>query len=82
MPYTLEIIQQVLYNLEIFNVNSNIQHKIVLNFQALVTGDDECSLCFLPTNTDAILIVGASQKLYMKIKIRCSERVFLCYTNQ
>ena len=44
---------------ELFKVNGNTHEERLLNLYALVAEDDECSqsLCSLPTNTDAALIV-------------------------
>ena len=50
----------MLYNPELFKVNGYTQEKRLLNLCALVLEDDECSLCSLPTNADALFIVGAS----------------------
>ena len=51
---------EVLYNPEMFKVNGNTHEERLLNLCALVAEDDECSLCSLPTNADASLIVEAS----------------------
>ena len=51
---------EVLYNPELFKVNGNTHEERLTNLCALVAEDDECSLCSLPTNADALLIVGAS----------------------
>ena len=52
---------EVLYNPELFKVNGNTHKERLLNLCAHVA--DECSLCSLPTNTDALLIVrGSSPK--------------------
>ena len=52
---------EVLYNLDLFKVNGNTHEERILNLCALVAEDDECSqsLCTLPTNATAALIVGA-----------------------
>ena len=47
----------MLYNPELFKVNGYTQEKRLLNLCALVLEDGECSLCSLPTNADALLIV-------------------------
>ena len=49
---------EVLYNPELFKVNGNTHEERLLNLCALVTEDDKSSLSSLPTNADALLIVG------------------------
>ena len=60
-------------NPELFKVNGNTHEERLLNLGALVAENDECSqsLCSLPTNTDAALIVGASSPNIQKKKIFC-----------
>ena len=48
---------EVLYNPDLFKVNSYTHEEILLNLCALMAEDDECSLCSLPTNADASLII-------------------------
>ena len=52
----------MLYNPELFKVNGNTHEERLLNLCALIAEDEECSqsLCSLPTNADAALVVGAS----------------------
>ena len=52
----------MLYNPELFKVNGSTHKERLLNLCTLVAEDDECSqsLCSLPTNADAALIVRAS----------------------
>ena len=57
---------EVLYNPELFKVNGNTHKERLLNLCAHVA--DECSLCSLPTNTDALLIVGGSSPNIQKEK--------------
>ena len=51
---------EVLYNPDLFKANGNTHKERLLNFCSLVAEDDEYSLCSLPTNADASLIVDAS----------------------
>ena len=53
---------EVLCNPELFKVNGNTHEERLLNLCALIAEDEECSqsLCSLPTNADAALVVGAS----------------------
>ena len=48
----------------------NKHEEKLLNLCAFVAEDDKCSqsLCSLPTNADAALIVGASSPIYRKKK--------------
>ena len=63
---------EVLYNPELFKVNGNTHEERLLNLCALVAKDDECSksLCSLPTNADAALIVGANYSNIQKKKMK------------
>ena len=57
-------------NPKLFKVNSNANKERLLNFCALVAEDDEYSqsLCSLPTNAVAALIVAASSPDIQKEK--------------
>ena len=60
----------MLYNPELFKVNGNTHEERLLNLCALIAEDEECSqsLCSLPTNADAALVVGASSSSLQKEK--------------
>ena len=60
----------MLYNPELFKVNGNTHEEKLLNLCAFIAEDKECSqsLCSLPTNTDAALVVGASSSNLQKEK--------------
>ena len=57
-------------NPELVKVNGNTHKERLLNLCAIVAEDDECSqsLCSLPTNADAALVVGASSLNLQKEK--------------
>ena len=59
---------EVLYSPQLFKVNRNTHEKIFVNLCALLA-DDVCSVCSLPTNTDASLIVEDSSPICMEIKM-------------
>ena len=61
---------EVLHNPELFKVNGNTHEERLLNLCALIAEDEECSqsLCSLPTNADAALVVGASSADIQKDK--------------
>ena len=60
----------MLYNPELFKVNGNTHEERLLNLCALIAENEECyqSLCSLPTNADAALVVGASYSSLQKEK--------------
>ena len=59
---------EVLYNSELLKVNGNTLEKRLLNLYAFVAEHDESSLSSLPTNADALLILGASSPNIQKYK--------------
>ena len=61
---------EVLYNPELCKENGNTKEERLLNLCALIAEDEECSqsLCSLPTNANAALVVGASSSSLQKEK--------------
>ena len=58
MKFLFVVSKFILINPELFKVNININKEKLFNLCALVSKDDESSMCSSPTSTESLLIVG------------------------